>query len=403
MAGIASPLALPELSNAVRNLFVLMFTFYGTSWLVASRAERLRAIGDRLQTVTDEYRDLQAFNEHVIQSIGAGLVTTDDELRITFVNPAAQRLLGEGDLHGKLLHDLLGWSEHAEEDIRPVRQGRSSHRFVREARLGGSLMVLEVSTSRLEDKDGHDLGLLFLLEDVTDLRALETEVRLKEKMAAIGEMAAGIAHEIRNPLASISGSVQILGRQLDLQGERRKLLDIVLAESRRLDLTIKGFLDFARPRAPRRRRIDLSALARETVTLLSHSAEVLKEHQLVSPAGAPVEVDADADQLRQVLWNLCQNGLKAMPGGGRLDVRVGMQGDEGVLSVTDSGVGMSSEARSRAFQPLVGDFREGTGLGLAIVYRIVRDHGGQVHIDSHPGEGTRIEVRLPARTGSDSA
>ena len=403
MAGIASPLALPELSNAVRNLFVLMFTFYGTSWLVASRAERLRAIGDRLQTVTDEYRDLQAFNEHVIQSIGAGLVTTDDELRITFVNPAAQRLLGEGDLHGKLLHDLLGWSEHAEEDIRPVRQGRSSHRFVREARLGGSLMVLEVSTSRLEDKDGHDLGLLFLLEDVTDLRALETEVRLKEKMAAIGEMAAGIAHEIRNPLASISGSVQILGRQLDLQGERRKLLDIVLAESRRLDLTIKGFLDFARPRAPRRRRIDLSALARETVTLLSHSAEVLKEHQLVSPEGAPVEVAADADQLRQVLWNLCQNGLKAMPGGGRLDVRVGMQGDEGVLSVTDSGVGMSSEARSRAFQPLVGDFREGTGLGLAIVYRIVRDHGGQVHIDSHPGEGTRIEVRLPARTGSDSA
>lgn len=404
-AGLASPLASARIEDVARNLFVLMFTFYGTAWLVASRAERLRSTEDSLKVVTDEYGELQAFNEHVIQSMGAGLVTTDEEASITFANPAAGRLLDARprDLQGRNLYDVLGLPERLAEDIGPLRRGRSLHRFGRETSLRGGRVSLEVAVSRLEDAEGRGLGLLFLLEDVTELRALEQEIRLKEKMAAIGEMAAGIAHEIRNPLASISGSVQILHRQLDLDGERARLMDIVLAESRRLDTTIKGFLDFARPRAPRRRAVDLTAMARETITLLSHSEEVLEAHRLAVPTGESVEIHADPDQVRQVLWNLCQNALKAMPEGGTLSVSVTRDGEAASLVVSDTGHGMSEEARARAFQPLTGEFRDGTGLGLAIVYRIVKDHGGQVLIDSHVGAGTRIEVRLAAHGGADAA
>lgn len=380
------------------RLCIYVLTFCGTAWLVGLRQERLRAMGDRLRSVADDLAELQAFNEHVIRSMTTGLVTTDEDDRITYANGAAEGLLGvtREQLRGRRLHDVLGWREHAEEDAARLEGDPAERRVSRSCVLAGRELALNVSFSRLEDRDGSSLGRLHLLENVTELRSLEHEVRLKEKMAAIGEMAAGIAHEIRNPLASISGSVQMLHRQLELPGDQGRLMGIVLRESERLDQTVREFLEFARPRAARPRRVDLSELARETLTLLQHSNEVSSHHRLEGPRSGRVEARADPDQLKQVVWNLCRNALQAMPDGGILRVDVEEREGQAVLSVEDEGTGMSEEMQRRAFQPMSGEFERGIGLGLAIVYRIVKDHGGSVRIDSESGRGTCIEVQLPA-------
>lgn len=402
------PFADPSTWNVVLRLFIFMGTFSVTAWLVGLRQERIRVIGDRLQSVSHDLAELQAFNERVVLSISSALVTTDLSGRITHANPAAQGLFGASndELQGRSLHDLLGWEERIERDLEAARRVGTARRLGRDAMLGGRRVSLDVSLSRLEAEDGEALGVLFLFEDVTELKSLEAEVRLKEQMAAIGEMAAGIAHEIRNPLASISGSVQMLRRDLALDGPQSRLMDIVLRESRRLDSSIGEFLQYARPREPCPRAIDLGELVRETLTLLRNSAEVNDSHVIVEGARPATETDADPDQLRQVIWNLCRNALKAMPDGGRLGVDVFRDGNDVVLRVEDSGVGMSPDVRERAFQPMVGEFGDGMGLGLAIVYRIVEDHGGRVDIDSEAGRGTRIDVRLPgpsARTADRTA
>jgi len=398
-------LAAAEPRTLTLYLFVLMFTFFGTAWTTASRAERLNATEVRLHGVAEDLAELQAFNEHVVRSISAGLVTTDHAGRITFVNAAAQDILGGRPevLRGRPLFDVLGWHDEMTDLHAALGEGRT-RRFERDALLENRRVYLEVTASRLEDRARNVLGILYLLEDTTEIRLLEREVRLKEKMAAIGEMAAGLAHEIRNPLASISGSIQILDRQLPLEGDRRQLMGIVLSEARRLDDTVRDFLDFARPREIRARTVDVAELARETVLLLSHSEQVCPDHVLTAPPrGMSASVHADADQLRQVLWNLCTNALKAMPDGGRLAVEVARAGTEASLCVSDTGVGMSKEMLARVFEPLAGEFPGGSGLGMAIVYRIVRDHGGRIRIDSAPGAGTRVEVRLPAGTPAVAA
>lgn len=377
------------------NLFVFMFTFHATAWLVASRAERLRRIRGDLA-------DLRAFHEHVVRSMSAALLTTDFRGRITFANVVAERLLGRpvDELRGQRLHEVLAWEQHEQADLEAARGEMPGLRVEREAAFPHGRLEVEVAISQLVDADGEPIGVVFLLEDVTEFRQLEEEVQLKERMAAIGEMAAGIAHEVRNPLASISGSVQMLARSLDLDGDQGRLVDIVLKESSRLDDTITEFLQFARPRRGDPREVNLGELVRETATLLGHSEEVGEQHEVVVVAEPNVLAVVDPDQVRQVVWNLCKNALKAMPDGGQLRVTAERADGEAVLCVEDSGVGMSAEARARAFQPLVGDFEQGMGMGLAIVYRIVKDHDGHVFIDSVPGRGTRIEVRLPAPAAS---
>ena len=388
----------------VQNLAIFMFTFYATAWLVGSRAERLRMIGDRLQSVTEDLHELRAFSDHVIQSLSVGLVTTDLKGRVTSANSGALHQLDTDldDIAGRRLHEVLGWLPHEAADLDAAMADAAPGRFERDVVVDGRYRSFEVDISRILDRGGGMLGVLFLLEDVTDLRQLETEVRTKEKMAAIGEMAAGIAHEIRNPLASISGSVQMLQRNLELDGDQARLMQIVLKESSRLDSTIKEFLDFARPRHARPRLVDVAEIVRDTVLLLGNSDEVGEDHVLTAPAPGRVMAFVDPDQLRQVAWNLCQNAVRAMPKGGTMAATVVEEGDDVVISVEDTGVGMSPAAKQGAFQPLVGEFATGMGLGLAIVYRIVRDHGGRVAIESEEGRGTRVEVRLPIRIDASS-
>ena len=235
---------------------------------------------------------------------------------------------------------------------------------------------------------------------MTNIKKLERDAAMQQRLAAVGQMAAGIAHEIRNPLASMSGSIQILRQELPLSSEQEQLMDIVLRESERLNTTIRSFLAYARPQRFQIARFDLRRAVNDTVLLLRNSSEIHEGHEIVADVPAePLWYEADEGQIKQILWNLATNGLRAMPDGGRLTMSAAAEAATGavVLSVRDAGVGIPAEEIDGMFQPFHGSFAKGSGLGLAIVHRIVTDYSGDIRVASEPGVGTTIAVRLPAR------
>jgi two-component system sensor histidine kinase PilS (NtrC family) len=247
---------------------------------------------------------------------------------------------------------------------------------------------------------GGRAGFLFTFQDVTFIKKFERDAAVQQRLAAIGEMAAGIAHEIRNPLASMSGSIQILRQELPLSSEQEQLMDIVLRESERLNTTIRSFLAYARPHRYQIARFDVRRALNDAALLLRNSSEVKEGHEIVVDVPATeLWYEADEGQIKQIVWNLATNGLRSMPDGGRLKLTGVFEpsSDGVVLTVQDQGVGIPPEELDGLFQPFHGSFAKGSGLGLAIVHRIVSDYNGEVQVSSQPGSGTTVSVRLPAR------
>ena len=229
---------------------------------------------------------------------------------------------------------------------------------------------------------------------------MEQEMRLKERMAALGGMAAGMAHELRNPMAAISGAVQYLKGDIKPQGETLELMDIILRESQRLDQTIRDFLTFTRPGCFAAESTDVVRLLRDNLTLLRKSQEFRESHSVVADYASPSMVcEVDPNRLKQIFWNLATNALKAMPDGGTLKVGVRWVAAENHVQVnfTDDGVGMDEHQQGLYFQPFNSSFRKGTGLGAAIVYRLVEEHGGKIQLESSAGRGTLVRIELPRR------
>ncbi|MGH9142826.1 MAG: two-component system sensor histidine kinase NtrB, partial [Vicinamibacterales bacterium] len=237
------------------------------------------------------------------------------------------------------------------------------------------------------------------------LLRLREELARAEQLAAVGRLAAGIAHEIRNPLASMSGSIQILRQELPLSLEQEQLMDIVLRESERLNTTIRSFLAYARPQRFQIQRFDLRRALNDTTLLLRNSADVQEQHQIsVDVPATELWYEADEGQIKQIVWNLTTNGLRAMPHGGRLRLAGSVESasDGVVLTVSDEGIGIPPEELDALFQPFHGTFAKGSGLGLAIVHRIVSDYSGEIRVSSQPGSGTTVSVRLPAQAAVTS-
>jgi two-component system sensor histidine kinase PilS (NtrC family) len=231
---------------------------------------------------------------------------------------------------------------------------------------------------------------------------------MQQRLAAVGEMAAGIAHEIRNPLASMSGSIQVLRQELALSEDQAQLMDIVLRESERLNETIRSFLAYARPQRFTLTRLDIRRVVQDTATLLRNSAEVREDHVIdVDLPDDPVWYEADENQIRQILWNLATNGLRAMLSGGRLVLSAKTEPEAGqdelTITIEDQGCGIPATELDSLFQPFRSSFEKGTGLGLAIVHRIVTDYNGSIEVLSTVGTGTTVRVRLPLRAPAPDA
>jgi two-component system sensor histidine kinase PilS (NtrC family) len=389
---------LPPLNVALYTMGLGVFGFIGVAGLSGYLAERARRADVSLERASTQIAGLQAFNQHVIESLTSGLATTDHQGHILTFNPSAEAITEHQaeDVLGDAIFDLLPFPTALEQTLRAQPGGR--HLAEVSYRLpSGGLIDIAISAAPLNTPGGQR-GLLFVFDDVTDARRLERESRLQQRLAAVGEMAAGIAHEIRNPLASMSGSIQILRQDLPLSDDQRKLMDIVLRESERLNETIRAFLAYARPRRFATTQLDLGAVINDACLLLRHSAEFGVRHGLeVTTPECSVQIEADENQIRQIIWNLATNALHAMPDGGCLRLSAATEPDGGaLLAVIDEGVGMPETEVDGMFQPFHGSFRTGTGLGLAIVHRIVSDYGGEVSVHSREGVGTTVEVRFPA-------
>jgi two-component system sensor histidine kinase PilS (NtrC family) len=384
-----------------------VFLFFSIAFLSGSLADRLQRAGARLERASSEIADLQAFNQHVIDSLSSGLATTDRQGRILTFNRAAEAITGHPafSVVGRRLEEVLELPPNVAAELGHLSDPSRGRRVETSYRTGDGRQIDLGFTATPLQTPGGNAGLLFAFQDVTDIKKLERDARLRQRLAAVGEMAAGIAHEIRNPLASMSGSIQILRQELPLTEDQAQLMDIVLRESERLNDTIRSFLAYARPQRFSIARLDVRRVLNDAALLLRNSSEVLEGH-VIDVRVPPTEVafEADENQIRQIVWNLATNGLRAMRSGGRLTLGAridpGVDGSQEsvVLEVSDEGVGIPAEELDAIFQPFRGTFSKGTGLGLAIVHRIVSDYGGEIHVSSTPGKGTTVSVRLPVRS-----
>jgi two-component system sensor histidine kinase PilS (NtrC family) len=400
----APPDALPALRVAVFTVGLNVFGFMAVASLSGYLAEGLRRTGAQLEKASTQLEDLQAFNQHVIDSLTSGLLTCDMEGRILTFNRAAETItaLTSSDVVGRRATDILQLPDVFQNLFASgaARSGSQRHEFGYH-RWDGRQIEMGMTSAPLITPRGEG-GFLFTFQDVTELKKRDREARVQQRLAAVGEMAAGIAHEIRNPLASMAGSIQILRDELPLTPDQSQLMDIVLRESDRLNDTIRSFLSFAKPQRTAVADLDVRQILTDTARLLQNSAEVTEAHSIVvAVPDAPVVYRADEAQIRQIVWNLATNGLRAMPAGGQLRLRArstpvgdARQG-ELVLGVDDEGVGIAPEDVDGIFQPFRGGFANGTGLGLSIVHRIASDYGGEVRVASQQGKGTSVEVALP--------
>jgi two-component system sensor histidine kinase PilS (NtrC family) len=395
---------LPQLRVAVFTVGLNVFGFLAVALLSGYLAEGLRRADERLAQASNQLADLQAFSQHVIDSLMSGLATTDIDGKLLTFNRAAEVITGTtaGSAVGAPAAEVLQLPKEAA-GLFAGREGGSRLPRVEYGftRPDGRQIELGISTASLITPRG-EAGFLFTFQDVTENRKKEREARVQQRLAAVGEMAAGIAHEIRNPLASMSGSIQILRQELPLTPDQSQLMDIVLRESERLNETIRSFLAYARPQRLGTARIDVRQVITDTARLLQNNAELLDAHEItVDVPSSEVWFDADEGQIRQIVWNLATNGIRAMPNGGELRLSVARQEPSGSkpgqlhISVKDAGVGIVAEEIDGIFQPFRGGFSRGTGLGLSIVHRIVTDSGGEVKVSSKRGVGTTVTVVLP--------
>jgi len=270
------------------------------------------------------------------------------------------------------------------------------HGEVRFQPAHGFRKTFRVIVSALHVPGRGALGYVYTFDDLTAIRRLEREVRIQDRLAAVGRLAAAIAHEIRNPLTSIAGSVSMLSGASGMTEEQRQLLQIVTRESERLNNIITDFLAYSRGKQYRFDKVDLVLLLEDTLTLLEHRMVAEKtgiriQRNLKFKEAATL---ADGDKIKQVFWNFSQNAVRAMKPRGTLTVSLESAGDDWQINFADTGHGMTPQQTEKIFEPFQSGFDGGTGLGLAIVYQIVQAHEGKVWARSKPGEGTTFVLRL---------
>lgn len=399
VASLSSSSSAPvDLGTLQVKILASLFGFFAVAYLASFLAENLRKTGAELRDKRGQVASLQAINANVIRSMRDGLVTTDLDGLVTDLNPSGAEILGcvRKSALGEPIDRLLGGFGPRSEAFRRMvaAHGRQEIELWHPS---GAKRILGVAVSHLVVPESGTAGYIYSVQDLTVQKRLEAQFRLRDRMVTLGRMAAGIAHEIRNPLASISGSAKVLETMGNLDEDERKLTAILSRESERLNKLVSDFLLYSRDQRFEFREVDVLVLIEETLLLLEHRPDLPQDLRIERKLPRqPVVIMADADKLRQVFWNICDNALKAMEAGGALTVKVHPgKADAVQIAFRDHGVGMEPAQLEKLFEPFQPAFAQGTGLGLAIVYQIVQGHGGHIAVDSSPGQGSEFTIELP--------
>ena len=370
-------------------------------------------LADQLQQADQSLREkeqglslLQVFHENIVRSISSGLFTADAMGCITSFNPAAQEATGYSITHvvGRPWREIFNWHPNQESDELLGGALSTTTRFEVECkRADGNRLILGMTLSPLHEQ-GRQTGLVGVFKDLTQIRDLEEEMRRKDWLASLGEMSAGMAHEIRNPLGALAGAMQMLRKDATEDETNRRLMDIAIREATRLDNIITEFLQYARPPALNLAEHDLNKVLAETLDLVQHEARTRSNIKIVtSLATGVLTALVDQDQFRQVFWNMATNAFEAMPEGGQLTISTSCRhvdagdrkGDVIEIAFQDTGEGIPKQNLDKIFLPFFTTKKEGSGLGLAAVHRIVDLHGGWIKVESQERHGSRFVVCMP--------
>ena len=408
--GILGGVIGPRIDN---GLEIVMFVIAGALFghLRDVEDQRARDLTDVTRRLEDAYRvleeralqlvSIQDYTQAILRSVTSGVVTLGPDGSVATANASSERILGmtEGEMVARSLKALLKDDGGLGTDVARVLSGRSP-RTMRDLKLvtrDGKTVHAQASVSRMRDVGGRKLGAVVTIEDVSEIKMLTDQLMRADRLAAMGELTAGVAHEVRNPLGIIKASVQLMEDSECSRERVREAGDVIKHEIDRLDRVIKALLDFGRPAAPSLRPVVLPDLLEEVVLFTRRFAgrsgvDIVEEH-----ADAIPEVMADPEQLKQVFVNLISNAVQAMAdGGGTLTVSAGAEDDFAFVRFIDNGPGMDAETMRKIFDPFFSMRDDGTGLGLTIVHRIVDEHDGHIEVASEPGEGTAFTVYLPA-------
>jgi len=380
------------------------FLFVG---LLAARLADRRKIGEDLRQLEANFANLRILHERILFSINSGLVTTDLNGKIFAFNRAAEEITGMRamDTLGKQIDAIFGTVVSNEVDA-CARDARSGHFLppsldvAMRTEAKGDLH-LSINVLPLTAASGAVTGVIVAFHDRTQMNAMAERLKHADEMAAVGRLAAGLAHEVRNPMGAMSSALQFIAERDGDDPESAKLMNVVLRESDRLNSIITNFLAYAQPRTymgsvAADQEMDVVTAISDCLALLRHDPQVTEEHVFdLNAPEEPVMMRADESQFKQIIWNLLRNSITAMPRGGRLSIDVTQpEVDQLRLVVSDTGCGIAPEEMPRIFEPFH-SLSNGTGLGLSIVHRLVTERGGRIDVTSEPHSGTKFFVDLP--------
>lgn len=373
------------------NIFSHISAFYLTAVMTGYLSSRLEKASISLEQSDSDLRDLTLFNTELIESLPTGLLTTDITGRILSFNRAAKEITGinNAEIVSNNLTELFPFI--AGTDKKERMEGTIIN--------NNEIRVIGLTLSGIADNKGSKKGYICIFQDITRLKNLENELKLKETLAAIGEMSANMAHEIRNPLASLRGSVEMLKEGSLNRDQSQKLMGIALSEMDRLNKIITDFLTYSRPKPPELTRFSMESLLNEITDMLKNAYDKRSDIVIRMEFRDNIKIVADPHKLRQVFLNLGVNAIESMQDGGELTIEARKERDNIVVSFQDTGAGISPENLHQIFYPFFTSKDKGTGLGLAIAYRIIEEHRGKINVRSRPGHGSVFEVVLPVETG----
>lgn len=390
--------------TARENIYFLAtlnnLAFFSVAYLSGNLAEQLNFMGRELKSAARRLEVLEDLNRLVVENIASGLITVNEDGVVISANPAAQSILDGVNLIGRPLTHFFPELHLGRNVIAFHEKDRGTQRldlkFVNRRR---EKLDIEAVISDLKDDKGRASGHVMLFQDRTELRRLEESLRQKEKLAAVGQLAAGIAHEIRNPLASLSGSVQLMVANPEkYPADDIRLMKIIMREIDRLNDLISEFLDYVRPEPQPDQVVDINKILREVLEMVKLNANLRSDVDVHARLKAHCEIKGRADKLKQAFLNIVINAYQAMDKSERatLEIETFDQQDQVILVIRDSGAGMNDETRTRLFEPFYTTKPKGTGLGLAVTHKILESHQARVQVKSTLGQGTEFIMDFPA-------